>query len=57
MMISRLYPLDDTIKTLPLLGEEVQLTTIAGKRYYTRLQTSQFVNIQNEGTVIYKDIW
>lgn len=51
------YPLDDTIKTLPLLGEEVQLTTIAGKRYYTRLQTSQFVNIQNEGTVIYKDAY
>lgn len=49
------YPLDDTIKTLPLLGEEVQITTIAGKRYYTRLQTSQFLNIQNEGTVVYKD--
>ena len=30
--------IDDTIKTLPLLGEEVQLTSIAGKRYYTRLQ-------------------
>ena len=29
------YPLDDTLKTLPLLGEEVQLHTISGKKFYS----------------------
>lgn len=55
--IKIVYPLDDTIKTLPLLGEEVNITTIGGKKYYTRLQTSQYVNISNEGTVKYDEAY
>ena len=44
-----IYPLDDTIRTLPLLGEEVQIHSIGGKKYYTRLLTEGFPNIQNSG--------
>lgn len=50
-----IYPLDDTIRTLPLLGEEVQIHSIGGKKYYTRLLTEGFPNIQNSGIGEYQD--
>ena len=50
-----IYPLDDTIRTLPLLGEEVQIHSISGKKYYTRLLTEGFPNIQNSGIGEYQD--
>jgi len=50
-----IYPLDDTIRTLPLLGEEVQIHSIGGKKYYTRLLTEGFPNIQNSGISEYQD--
>ena len=49
------YPLDDTLKTLPLLGEEVQVHTISGKKFYSRLLVDGTLNIQNTGNDKYKD--
>ena len=40
-----IYPLDDTLRTLPILGEEVNIVRIAGKKFYTRLETSGTPNI------------
>ena len=49
------YPLDDTLKTLPLLGEEVQVHTISYQKFYSRLLVDGTLNIQNTGNDKYKD--
>ena len=50
-----IYPLDDTLRTLPILGEEVNIVRIAGKKFYTRLETSGTPNVSNEGLTEYRD--
>ena len=50
-----IYPLDDTLRTLPILGEEINIVRIAGKKFYTRLETSGTPNVSNEGLVEYRD--
>ena len=40
-----IYPLDDTLRTLPILGEEINIVRIAGKKFYTRLETSGTPNV------------
>ena len=52
-----IYALDDTIKTLPILGEEVQIVRVGGKKFYTRISTSGNPNISNDGLESYKEIF
>ena len=53
--IKIVYPLNDTIKTLPLLGEEVQIVKISGKKFYKRILVDGLPNIQNLGMDEYKE--
>ena len=59
MMNYQLYIIipDDTIKTLPILGEEVQIVRVGGKKFYTRISTSGNPNISNDGLESYKEIF
>jgi|TARA_A200000159_G_scaffold99445_1_gene92267 hypothetical protein len=49
------YPLDATIRTLPVLGEEVQIIRMAGKKFYRQFNIAGTPNVSNEGLVLYRE--